>query len=669
MFRRICWLLLLLSIAFFTKAQTCTNLGQTPSTAFPVCGTTSFHQTSVPVCSLPNLPVPSCPGDYPAKNPYWYRFDCYQDGSLGFVITPNDIGDDYDWMLYDITGRDPGQVFNNAALIVTGNWSGTSGLTGAADHGVNYIGCMTIVGEIRNTFSKMPTLIKGHTYMLMISHFTNSQSGYSLSFGGGTALITDPTLPGLKMAEAHCSGARILVNLSKATKCASLAADGSDFTISGGYTITGATGIGCSSSFDMTALELTVNAPLAPGSYTVSVKKGSDGNTLLDNCDNIIAEGASLSITFVAPVPTRMDSLTTPGCAPNTLELVFKKQLYCSSIAADGSDFRLSGPAPVSITGISTNCNAGFTDKVILQLSKPIEKAGSYQLQLVQGNDGNTIIDECKTPTPPGDVLAIIAKDTVNAAFSTNILYGCKSDTVEFSHDGRNGVSRYTWDFNGQGNSFIREPRFVFPTFGEKLVTLAVNNGLCYDTVTQLVNLDNAIAAGFTCPEFLCPEDMAVFTEKSLGRISSYHWEFGDGFTSSQANPVPRKYSRPVNRQERYTVSLIVGNDKNCFDTLSRQLLVLNNCTIAVPNAFTPNNDGKNDQLAPLNGWKAADLDFRIFNRYGQLIFQTSDWTRKWDGNFNGKQQASGVYVWMLRYRDRDSGQQVQKKGTTVLIR
>lgn len=668
---RITRILLLLTIAGDISAQTCTNLGQTPATAFPVCGTSSFDQASVPICSLSDLPVPGCGGGYPAKNPYWYRFTCFQGGTLSFLITPKDMNDDYDWMLYDITNRDPNQVYNNESWIVTGNWAGTYGLTGASASGVDFIQCGSDPGDRRNTFSKMPTLVQGHTYLLMISHFTDTQSGYSLSFGGGTAVITDPTLPGIKEASAHCSGTTVRVNFNKKMKCNSLAANGSDFTLSpGGYTITAATGIGCSASFDMESVELTLSSPLAPGTYTLTTKNGSDGNTLLDNCDRPIAVGESVSFVLTPMFPTPMDSLTTPGCAPGILELVFRKPILCSSIAADGSDFRVTGTAPVTVVSASGNCTGGFTNTISVQLSKPIEQAGSFQIELVQGSDGNTIIDECLKETPVGDVLPFTTRDTVNADFTYQMLYGCARDTVQFSHDGRNGVNRYTWNFDGIGNSFIQHPSFIFPSFGEKQVTLIVSNGVCADTSASIVNLDNALHADFAYPEIVCPDDQVVFTDRSTGNIISYSWDFGDGFRSIEPTPAPKQYPRLTGARTRgYTVKLVVENDHHCFDTAVHQLTVVNSCYVEVPNAFTPNNDGKNDQLYPLNAYKATDLDFRIFNRYGQLIFQTSNWTRKWDGTFNGRQQATGVYVWMLRYTDWYTGQKVFKKGTTVLIR
>ncbi|MEO7210545.1 MAG: PKD domain-containing protein, partial [Chitinophagaceae bacterium] len=91
-------------------AQACTNLGQNPTSAFPVCGTSVFTQNTVPLCPGQAVPGP-CNGvggvTLTDINPYWYKFTCFSSGSLGFVITPNDLNDDYDWQLFDVTGHNP----------------------------------------------------------------------------------------------------------------------------------------------------------------------------------------------------------------------------------------------------------------------------------------------------------------------------------------------------------------------------------------------------------------------------------------------------------------------------------------------------------------------------------------------------------------------------------
>lgn len=94
----------------------------------------------------------------------------------------------------------------------------------------------------------------------------------------------------------------------------------------------------------------------------------------------------------------------------------------------------------------------------------------------------------------------------------------------------------------------------------------------------------------------------------------------------------------------------------------------VNNCYIAVPAAFTPNGDGLNDYLYPLNAYKATNLSFKVFNRQGMLVYQTNNWLAKWDGKVHGEPQAPGTYVWILNYLDSDK-KKVALKGTVVLLR
>ena len=170
-------LFFLILCAFLASAQNCNAPGQTPSTAFPVCGTKIFNQVEVPICRTANLVVPGCSGaDYSDRNPYWYKFTCYEAGTLGFLVTPKDLGDDYDWQLYDITGHEPNDVFTDGSLVVSANWAGTYGKTGASAGGVSFIQCASDPAANLNSFSTMPQLKKGHEYLLLVSHFTSSQS-------------------------------------------------------------------------------------------------------------------------------------------------------------------------------------------------------------------------------------------------------------------------------------------------------------------------------------------------------------------------------------------------------------------------------------------------------------------------------------------------------------
>ncbi|MES1223966.1 MAG: gliding motility-associated C-terminal domain-containing protein, partial [Bacteroidota bacterium] len=205
--------------------------------------------------------------------------------------------------------------------------------------------------------------------------------------------------------------------------------------------------------------------------------------------------------------------------------------------------------------------------------------------------------------------------------------------------------------------------------FGNHNMSLIVSNGVCSDTLNTIVLLDNTLKARFSAPTEICPTDNIIFADSSIGNIISWNWDFGDGTKSTDQNPPPHIYPVSTNQEINYIVNLVVENNIGCYDTATAQVTKVRSCYIDVPSAFTPNGDGHNDYLYPLNAYKAINLEFRVFNRYGQLVYETKDWTKKWDGTINGKPQDTGTYVWMLQYTDKDTGKRIFKKGTTVLIR
>lgn len=677
--RKLLFVLFLLFVVVTNIRSQCTTLGQTPVTAFPVCGSSVFKQTSVPPCVNGNVPAP-CPANgnvYQDLNPYWYKFTCFASGTLKLTITPNNLADDYDWQIFDVTGRNPNDVYTDISLIVACNWSGLTGVTGTASNAASLTECGSTNTSNPPIFSKLPQLIQGHNYLLLISHFSgNSQSGYSLSFDGGTASITDPTPPKLKSATPICDGSRLKVVLNKKMKCASLATDGSDFTVSSAtgatWTVTGASAV-CSSGFDMDTLFLTLDRAIPQGNnIAVTAKTGSDGNTLLDNCDAQVPVGQVVSFIMPPLLPTPLDSITRPGCAPDVLQLVFKNKIICSSIAANGSDFTVTGPVPVQVIGATALCNDATGEASIVQvkLSAPLVTGGDYQIRLDNGSDNNTIIDECGLLIPSNQTLTFHISDTVSAVFDERLLLGCKQDTILYDYSTKNGVNSWLWVFDNKDT--VRQqhpPRRIYSEadFGNKTALLIVSNGVCTDTTQVATLLDNDIHAKFEGPVLLCPKDFAQFHNNSTGKNITWDWDFGDGTGSSLQTP-PDHLFPPTGVETKYTVRLVISNGA-CFDTALQQIDVLKSCYIAVPSAFTPNGDGLNDYLYPLNALKADNLIFRVYNRYGQLVFETNDWTRRWDGTVNGHPVPAGTFVWTLQYTDHDSGKKFFQRGTTVLIR
>jgi gliding motility-associated-like protein len=87
-----------------------------------------------------------------------------------------------------------------------------------------------------------------------------------------------------------------------------------------------------------------------------------------------------------------------------------------------------------------------------------------------------------------------------------------------------------------------------------------------------------------------------------------------------------------------------------------------------VPNAFSPNGDLKNDIFRPIPVGVVTTEYFRVFNRYGQVMFETNQYLKGWDGTYKGVQQPVGNYVWVVKGKAR-SGKVIEMKGNVVLVR
>lgn len=196
------------------------------------------------------------------------------------------------------------------------------------------------------------------------------------------------------------------------------------------------------------------------------------------------------------------------------------------------------------------------------------------------------------------------------------------------------------------------------------------DNSACISTNTVKVSVLNSVEvkAAFSATDFLCrPRDTATFINTSEGIINDWNWNFGNGQVGTEKDPQVVNYFI-ANDISSYTVLLAVKDTAGCTDTAAHAIKVSDNCYIAVPTAFTPNGDGKNDFLYPVNAVTIKDLLFRVYNRNGQVVFQTRTPDHKWDGRINGMLQPTGVFVWTLEYTDR-SHKKIYLQGTSTLIR
>lgn len=650
-------------------AQICTYTGQTPQTALLVCGTESFYSVTPTYCGIMPIPVPcAATYQYQNRNPNFFRMNCFNSGTLGFTIDPDEPTADYNWQLFDITNINPDAIFTIPGLLVACNWSAEPGQTGATADGLSLNVCG---GGGEPVYSKMPDIIAGRAYLLMVSNYSSSSLGYNITFTGGSASITDDVIPRLQSATGNCNATQINLRLNKKISCTSIASDGSDFISNASAMITDAVPGDCSLYNSTDSVIISFNQPLSVGNYTLTIRTGSDGNTLKDICNREISSGETINFSITAPQPTIMDSLVPiAGCSPAFVDLFFRKNIRCSSIAADGSDFRIVGPQAVNFMYIPGNCSTSiYTRRIRLQFQSPIITGGTYQVFLSIGTDGNSLVDECGQAVIQLIPLTFTINSPLSSLFTIQQPSACKRDSILFFHNGNNNANTWQWNFGDGTVSTFQNPVHWFNNPGTYRVSLTVQNGICSDSSSQLITIGDHLKASFKTKEEFCIDDSIHLINTSTGIINEWKWIMGDGNVLSVTNPANYRY-RPVGFDAYYTISLIATNTQlMCNDTAKKTIKVLNSCLIKVPTAFTPNGDGLNDFLYPLNALKAIDMQFRIYNRQGQLVFMSRQGSNKWDGKVKGVLQQTGIYVWLLNYINSDTGQPVFMKGTTLLIR
>ena len=114
----------------------------------------------------------------------------------------------------------------------------------------------------------------------------------------------------------------------------------------------------------------------------------------------------------------------------------------------------------------------------------------------------------------------------------------------------------------------------------------------------------------------------------------------------------------------------VTGEEHGCVSAPDSIVVIMEESELIIPNAFTPNDDGLNDEFNILNPIFYPIFSFEIYNRWGQQVFATSDVTRGWDGNYDGKPQEIGMYVWMVSYEKANQpGEVFVLRGTVTLLR
>ena len=229
----------------------------------------------------------------------------------------------------------------------------------------------------------------------------------------------------------------------------------------------------------------------------------------------------------------------------------------------------------------------------------------------------------------------------VVAAFTNSNPNGCLNHTVEFSSLAENATQTY-WQFGDGEVSLELNPQHTFTAQGVFDVTLIASAGNgCADTLTMhnMVETYPLPVAEFKPSmlevSILYPE--VEFENQSIDGVT-YSWNFGTNEAISEESPT-YEYVAPGTWPVTLTAYTIFG----CQDSKTEYITVTNDFQVYIPNSFTPNNDGLNDVFKPeMEGLEfVTRYSFQIFNRWGEVIFETEDPNAAWIGNPMGEDYYS----------------------------
>lgn len=286
--------------------------------------------------------------------------------------------------------------------------------------------------------------------------------------------------------------------------------------------------------------------------------------------------------------------------------------------------------------------------------------AGTYNVQLI-------LTDTNYCNAPDTFRLPLRVSPLVDAQFTTPAT-GCAPYEAFFQNNSLGG-QQFFWDFGDGTNSTAVSPVKTYAVPGTyRIKMIAIDSSTCniIDSTEQTVIVSGKPTADFSFTPVPSQENIPTTFTNSSTVVPRYKWFFGDGdslLTFRRDTLVRHQY----NQTGTYNACLIAINEFGCTDTICRPVPAIVNPLIDVVSAFTPNGDGVNDR-AVVFGFGVAKMTFRIYNRWGQLMFETATPRTGWDGNFNGKPQPMDAYGFTLE-AEMVSGEKVKRSGSITLIR
>lgn len=283
-----------------------------------------------------------------------------------------------------------------------------------------------------------------------------------------------------------------------------------------------------------------------------------------------------------------------------------------------------------------------------------------------------SVIDACASSKT--ETISIQVNPLPESSFVTDIQSGCLPLTVNFTAQEQVNIQSYQWDFgDGQASNVALdfEPTHIYtdPGVFHVALTAITDKGCSFTNFdAYYIAAHPTPTANFFAEEETVSELSPIITFINYSKNNERNlWDFGDGHTSTDINPT---HSFPNFKQESYEVKLVAISHDNCKDSTNVRIKVRSEHTFYAPTAFSPDGSGHNESfIVKGNQINPNDFKMLIYDRWGELIFETDKLNTGWTGEGKTSNISPiGVYSWLVIYKDLQQNEH-QESGTVTLIR
>jgi hypothetical protein len=245
--------------------------------------------------------------------------------------------------------------------------------------------------------------------------------------------------------------------------------------------------------------------------------------------------------------------------------------------------------------------------------------------------------------------------------FSSSSQLGCIPAQIDFTYPVNDPTLSFSWDFGNGQSSNLQNPSFTYLSAGCSAVSLTITaaNGCVVNSIldSMICIVQGPEAAFYSTASTIdfYTGELALF-DNSEGSILSYLWTLGDSSPNQTTQNIIHYYTPYT--EENYNVSLTVTDTNGCSDVATMVFSLIEEFEIYVPNTITLNGDLLNDGFLPIfsNVDILKDYELVIYNRWGNLVWQTTNPTEPWFGRYKDAYDVQvGSYTWKIKYTDNKS--------------